>query len=61
MEKHPKFLPEPYPLSPEELAAVLAKLKADFSAADLQKFTEIEEHIPFERVIKEIEDLHQSR
>ncbi len=53
--------PEPYPLSPEERAAVMAKLKADFSAADLQRFTEVEEDIPMEQVIKEIEELHRSR
>src|SRR5262249_55598166 len=36
------------------------ELKADFSAADLQRFTEVEQEIPLEQVIKEIEELHRS-
>jgi len=51
------FLPEPDPLSPEELAAAYAKAKAEFSAADLQRFTEIDEGIPLEKIIAELEEM----
>jgi len=54
-----EFLPEPYPLTPEERAAALAKAKAEFSAADLQRFTEVDEGIPFEQVIQEVEDIQR--
>jgi hypothetical protein len=56
-----EFLPEPYPMTPEERAAAMAKAKAEFSAADLQRFTEVEEDIPMEQVLKELEDVHLSR
>ncbi len=46
------LIPEPVPLTAEEKAAILAKAKAAFTAADLQRFTEIEESIPFEEVVK---------
>ena len=54
--KH-EFLPEPFPLTPEQRAAILAKAKADFTAEDLQRFTEIDEGIPMEQVIEELEAL----
>lgn len=47
------------PLTPEQLAAVLAKAKAEFTAADLQRFTEEEEGIPLDEVIKELEESHR--
>ncbi len=49
------------PKSKEEqrLQAIYAKSRAEFSAADLQKFTEIEEGIPFERIIADLERLHR--
>jgi hypothetical protein len=53
------FLPEPYPMTPEERAAALAKVKAEFSAADLQRFTEVEDGIPMEQVIAELEEIHR--
>jgi hypothetical protein len=51
------FIPEPYPMTPEQRAAIYAKLKAEFSAADLQRFTEIDEMIPMEVVLREIEEI----
>jgi hypothetical protein len=59
-DKTPDYYPEPCPLSPEERTAALAKLKANFTAADLQRFTEIEEGIPFEEVIKELEEIDRN-
>jgi hypothetical protein len=53
------FLPEPCPLAPNELAAVYAKLKAKFSAADLQRFTEEDENIPMEQILSEAEAVHR--
>ena len=48
------------PLTPEQYAAVMAKAKAEFTAADLQKFTEEEEEgIPMEEVFKELAYLRQ--
>ncbi len=51
------FLPDPYPLTPEQRAAALAKAKAQFSAADLQRFTEVEDGIPMEEVIATLEEI----
>jgi len=45
------------PLTAEQIADLVAKAKAAFSAADLQKYTELEEGIPFEQVIKELEEI----
>jgi hypothetical protein len=42
--------------SPEERAAVEAKFKAEFTAADLQKYTEDDEVVPFEEVIRALEE-----
>jgi hypothetical protein len=61
MEQKPDLYPEPYPLSPERRAELLAKLKAEFSATDLQRFTEVEEGIPFEDVIRELEEIDRRR
>jgi hypothetical protein len=49
------------PLSKEErrLQAIYAKSRREFSAADLQKFTEIEEGVPFEKVLAEVEATHR--
>jgi hypothetical protein len=41
--------------TPEERAAVEAKYKAEFSAADLQQYTEELDGVPFEQVIAELE------
>ena len=41
------------------LRAAYAKSKAEFSAADLQKFTETEEGVAIERVLAELEASHR--
>jgi hypothetical protein len=41
--------------TPEQVAEALRLSKEQFSAADLQKFTEIEELIPFEDVLTALE------
>jgi hypothetical protein len=43
----------------KRLQAIYAKSRAEFSAGDLQKFTEIEEGILFEKVIAELEEMHR--
>jgi hypothetical protein len=47
-------------LSREEqrLKAIYAKSRREFSAADLQKYTEIEVGVPFEKVLAEVEVTH---
>jgi hypothetical protein len=55
-----EFFPEPYPMTPEQRAAALAKIKAEFSAADLQRFTEEDDGIPMEQILKECEELHRN-
>ncbi|MBM4072435.1 MAG: hypothetical protein FJ271_26425 [Planctomycetes bacterium] len=42
--------------TPEERAAIEAKYKAEFTAADLQKYTEEDELIPLEDVIRDLEE-----
>ncbi len=43
----------------ERLRAIYAKSRKQFTAADLQKFTEIEEGVPFEQVLTELEEMHR--
>ena len=43
----------------KKLQAIYDKSRREFSAADLQKFTEIEEGIPFQEVIAELEKIHR--
>lgn len=43
----------------EPLRTIYRKLREEFTAADLAKFTEIEEGIPFERVLADLEKIHQ--
>jgi len=43
----------------KELQAVYEKYRREFSAADLQRYTEIEEGIPFEKVIGECEEIYR--
>lgn len=47
------------PNSDEDLRAIYAKYKKEFSAADLQKYTEIEEGVPMEQVIAACEAIHR--
>ena len=50
------------PKSKEEqrLQAIYAKSRAEFSAADLQKYTVIEKGIPLEKVIAEMEQIQRN-
>lgn len=41
--------------TPEERAAVEAKYKAEFTAVDLQRYTDEDEVVPFEEVIRALE------
>jgi hypothetical protein len=41
----------------ESLRSIYARLRKEFSAADLQKYTEIEEGIPAEQVLAEMEQI----
>jgi hypothetical protein len=42
------------------LRQMYAALKRDFSAADLQKFTEIEPGIPAEKLMAQLEAIHKT-
>ena len=41
------------------LKALYAKMRREFSAADLQKYTEIEEGVPAAQVLAELERIHR--
>jgi hypothetical protein len=43
----------------DSLKSIYAKARRAFTAADLQKYTEIEEGIPMEKVIAELERIQQ--
>jgi hypothetical protein len=58
MAKRKPNKPEPAD-SQEDLGALYAKLRAEFTAADLQKYTEVEEGIPAEQVLAEMEAIHR--
>jgi len=51
--------PPPRDLSPEELAEAYALAKAAFTAEDLQRYTELDEGIPAEEVLAELEEVQQ--
>jgi hypothetical protein len=40
---------------------IYATLREEFTAADLQKYTEMETMIPAEQVLEELEKIHQRR
>lgn len=42
-----------------ELQAIYARIRREFSAADLQKYAEIEEGVPAEQVLKEMEEIQR--
>jgi hypothetical protein len=44
----------------KELQAIYDRLRRDFTAADLQKYTEVEEGIPLQQVIAELEEIHRN-
>jgi hypothetical protein len=51
--------PEPRELSAEELKEVYALARAAFTADDLQRYTEIDEGIPAEAVLAEMEEVQK--
>lgn len=51
--------PEPHDLTPEELKHAYALARAAFTAADLQRYTELEEEVPADDVLRELEDQEQ--
>jgi hypothetical protein len=51
--------PKPRELSPEELAEAYALAKAAFTAEDLQRYTELDEGVPAEEVLAELEEIQQ--
>lgn len=59
MAKRRKKLDKTHPDHDKSLRALYARMRKKFSAADLQKYTEIEEGIPAAVVIKEMETIYQ--
>jgi hypothetical protein len=47
------------PTHRKEDEELYAKMRQKFTAADLQKYTEIEEGIPAEQVLAEMEEIHR--
>lgn len=43
----------------DDLKAIYEKVRRSFTAADLQKYTEIEEGVPLEQVIAQMEKIHR--
>jgi hypothetical protein len=41
------------------LREIYKRAREEFTAADLQKYTEIEETVPMEQVIRELEEIHR--
>ena len=52
-------IPEHRELSTEELREAYALAKAAFTAADLQLSTEVDEGVPMEKVLAELEEIHK--
>jgi hypothetical protein len=50
---------QPKPKRDKKLQAIYDRIRREFSAADLQKYTEIEEGIPIEQVLEQMEKMHQ--
>jgi hypothetical protein len=46
-------------LTPEELKEAYALAKAAFTAEDLQRYTELDEGVPFEEFLAELEELQK--
>jgi hypothetical protein len=52
-------LPEFRELTPEELAEAYKLARAAFTAEDLQRYTEVDEGIPMEDVLAELEEVQK--
>lgn len=46
--------------TPEEKAKILALAKDSFTAADLQEYTELDEGVPMEDVLTELEEIRRN-
>ena len=53
-----KKTPERKPGKTASLKQIYARMRKEFTAADLQKYTEIEEGIPLEKVVAEMEEIY---
>jgi len=51
--------PEPRELSPEEMKEVYALARAAFTAADLQRYTELDEGVPADEILAEMEEVQK--
>ena len=51
--------PEPRELSPEEMKEVYALARAAFTAADLQRYTELDEGVPSDEILAEMEEVQK--
>jgi hypothetical protein len=51
-----KTFPEFREFTPEELAEAYALARAAFTAEDLQRFTELDETVPFEEILAKIQE-----
>ena len=60
MAKREKNKLRPLSQQDQKLQAIYAKSRREFSAADLQKFTRIEEGICLEEVIAEMEEIQRN-
>ena len=45
----------------DSLKTIYAKARKAFTADDLQKYTEVEEGIPFEKIMAELEAIHSKK
>jgi hypothetical protein len=52
-------MPEPRELSPEELKQAYALAKAAFTAEDLQKYTDLDEGVPVDDLLAEMEAIQK--
>lgn len=52
-----KSFPEPREFTPEEVAEAYRLGRESFTAADLQKYTELDEGIPADQVLAELEEI----
>jgi hypothetical protein len=59
-EELTSFPPPRGDLTPQELAEAYALARAAFTAEDLQRFTEIEDGIPYEEVLAELEEAEKN-
>jgi hypothetical protein len=58
--KHNKHKKKPFQAEEDaKLRAIYDKIRREFTAADLQKYTEIEVGIPAEQVLAEMEKIHR--